>query len=697
MESFQTKKRRISLYFILDTISYLLVFLAGMSFMLSNVALIPTPIGTVTSRSMEPLMTIGDVVFVQPISIEDVKVGDIIAYHSPPDTTIIHRVVEIRRFPGRIYLTTKGDANPVTDQSVGYPPVSINNLIGEVFCLDGIPFRIPFIGIYIIDARNFAIWLTQNKIWAFWGPLIAMVYFFGPYLSPKGISKFDLRRSLKTIIPVRKVLLYTLISFVAISAFTFYFKTETYTLSMRVACLIEDKEPAYISFGSMIFEEVKNNTIEVTGAPLFPVKTVAIIFGNASRMVRSVPSTMIVEPQDFTSLILQARIPPRGEVEPGIYRADVHIFSDTLLILVPDAIIFYVFHIINNPWVSLILLDALIAFVLASLIALIALTLNYLSKQILYTLVWRDELEAVPPHILRIKMYAFKKRVSPILQRISEKIGKGFSIIKREVLLKKILIPSNIAIVPSVALFFILDNLILPIMTLGLVLGFLVWKFNMRDKSELITSVGLANLALTIAFIMRHATVFLYSQINLFWCMISSGFVGNVSYMITMPIVATITIISFIMLNWMRIWYLEQQTINWGSIRTSEITIERTITIPSLEEFEKLKRRKLKVAIPRVLDKVVTIFRNAMRHLLRFSRSMHRLFKILENQIRVLFLSIRKTEIKLIEREIALLVPLNRLRKNLGSAKVFLRRLMSDLFWLTHSLGREVVQSIQRR
>jgi len=442
MGSHQDGKGRISTYSVLYNILYALLFLGAISFMLNTIALLPTPIGIVTSRSMEPLLTVGDVVFIQPAAIEDLKVGDVIAYHSPPDKMIIHRVVKVLRLPGKVYLITKGDANPVTDQSIGFPPVRAENLIGKVFCLDGVPFKVPHIGVYIIQARNFAIWLTQNKIWSFWGPLIAIIYVFGPYLSPRGISQFDLRSALRSKIPVKTLLIYALVSFVAISAFTFYFKVESYTLSMRVACLLEDKEPAYISFGSMIYGEVKNNTIQVTGAPLFPVKTVAMLFGNASTLVRPIPDVMIVEPQMLTTLTLQAKIPPRGEVEPGIYRANVYIFSDTLLLILPNNLIFSTFYALRNPWISLALLDFLSAAILASSIAVAAITINYTSSQILYTIIWRDKLDTTPPHRLRVKMYRFKRRLLKAFRRIEDKLLREYSTLKESMDLKRVIKPS---------------------------------------------------------------------------------------------------------------------------------------------------------------------------------------------------------------------------------------------------------------
>jgi len=667
---------KISAASILDKTSYMLVFLAGISFMLSNVVLTPTPIGIITSKSMEPLMTLGDVVFIQPIAIEDVRVGDIIAYDSPPDKTIIHRVVDVKVYPGKILLITMGDANPVTDQSIGFPPVTTRNLIGKVFCLDGLPIRIPIIGEYVVYARNFAIWLTQNKIWAFWGPLVAIIYVFGPYLSPRGISQFNLRNSLRARIPVKRLLAYTLVAFVAISAFTFYFKTEAYTLSMRVACLLDTKEPTYISFGSMTYGEERNNTIEVTGAPLFPVKTVAMVLGNASALVLAEPKTMTVQPQEYTTLNLHAKIPVRGEVEPGIYTGAVYIFSDTLLLMLPDTVIFAAFYAMPNPWATLVVLDVLVASVLAFAIAFIAVSTNWTSRQTLYTLIWRDKLQRGFPSAAKMKLRAFKTRLSKVNQRISKGLSKASLTLRREVELQKILKASGLGAVPSAILFLLLDDILVPVLTLAIAVSFLVWRMHIRRKSELVASAFTANLLLAAAFVTRRSATILYAEINLFWCLVSAGFVGNISYLVTVPIVVALTLIAVFSLDWTRIWYVENQTLNWGKIKSGITRIEKTISIPSLEEFERLRRRRIMIRLPIPKETPAAIPRKTHEGILSPLRKLrlgaHMLLAHMKNM---------EIEKKLIEREIPILEWVDSVKNDMGSVRMRTRQSITDLSW----------------
>ena len=72
---------------------------------------------TVYSGSMEPAIHTGSVIVDLPIAAKDVKIGDIITFQSPADSTklITHRVVQVESGPGGISFITKGDANSASD------------------------------------------------------------------------------------------------------------------------------------------------------------------------------------------------------------------------------------------------------------------------------------------------------------------------------------------------------------------------------------------------------------------------------------------------------------------------------------------------------------------------------------------------------------------------------------------------------
>ncbi len=88
----------------------------------------------VISGSMSPEIDVGDVVVVRKVPVEDIQVGDVIQYKQG-DTTIIHRVVEIRNQSAPVFIT-KGDADNSPDPSPVYP----SQILGKV------SFTVPEVG-----------------------------------------------------------------------------------------------------------------------------------------------------------------------------------------------------------------------------------------------------------------------------------------------------------------------------------------------------------------------------------------------------------------------------------------------------------------------------------------------------------------------------------------------------------------------
>ena len=78
----------------------------------------------VESGSMEPSIHTGSVCFInEKADYEDTKIGDVIAYSLPNGHYVTHRVVSISKEG----MTTKGDANNITDSTV----ITRNNFIGK--------------------------------------------------------------------------------------------------------------------------------------------------------------------------------------------------------------------------------------------------------------------------------------------------------------------------------------------------------------------------------------------------------------------------------------------------------------------------------------------------------------------------------------------------------------------------------------
>ncbi len=118
-----------------------LAFIAGAVYfvpqILSWVLDTPHPMAAVSSQSMWPTLKKGDLIFVNGVDkVEDLAVGDIIAFEHPKGITV-HRVVEVR---GDL-ITTKGDANPVEDK-----PIRFDQVVGRILTIGGRLAKLPYVG-----------------------------------------------------------------------------------------------------------------------------------------------------------------------------------------------------------------------------------------------------------------------------------------------------------------------------------------------------------------------------------------------------------------------------------------------------------------------------------------------------------------------------------------------------------------------
>lgn len=95
----------------------------------------------VLSGSMEPTYHVGSLIYVKPVSPQEVRAGDPITYHMPDETTVVtHRAVRIDTQKQCFY--TKGDANNTEDGSA----TPFSRLIGKpMFSIPALGFAISFI------------------------------------------------------------------------------------------------------------------------------------------------------------------------------------------------------------------------------------------------------------------------------------------------------------------------------------------------------------------------------------------------------------------------------------------------------------------------------------------------------------------------------------------------------------------------
>lgn len=76
-----------------------------------------TPLIVLTG-SMDPLIAENDIIFVEDIEADDVKVGDVIAFFDPGSKSgavLTHRIMDIYEKDGKTYAVTAGDANVRAD------------------------------------------------------------------------------------------------------------------------------------------------------------------------------------------------------------------------------------------------------------------------------------------------------------------------------------------------------------------------------------------------------------------------------------------------------------------------------------------------------------------------------------------------------------------------------------------------------
>jgi signal peptidase len=72
---------------------------------------------TITSRSMEPTISAGDMVLTRPIPVAEIRSRDVVVLPVPDGEGLrySHRVMSVTREFDDVVVTTKGDANPKPD------------------------------------------------------------------------------------------------------------------------------------------------------------------------------------------------------------------------------------------------------------------------------------------------------------------------------------------------------------------------------------------------------------------------------------------------------------------------------------------------------------------------------------------------------------------------------------------------------
>jgi hypothetical protein len=355
------------------------------------------------------------------------------------------------------------------------------------------------------------------------------------------------------------------VAFVGISLFTLWFRVEQYSLGMRVACLKDFSQPHNFNYGSMIYGEVKDNPIDVTGAPLLPVKTVGVVKGNASLLASIVPRSLIAEPNAYLNVTLHAAIPSRGEIAGGLYEGTVHIFSSTLWTVLPDELLFTVFDALPDPWISAIVLEVISSLTLASTIVLAFAACELTVKQVTYTYVWLRHLpEEGEPRRSTVWLKTTKTRI----RRLASAAKTGLPSLLHSLNVEGTLIDPKVLITVGAASFtaYYLTHsytgaLGLQCLLLG---GFAVVKGVKREE---------ATIGMLCVQTVHNGMFMVYSAVSSmrgpldFWTITATGFTGSIALLTSMPIALFTFLLTYGSLSMVRVWCLEQETLGWVLVR----------------------------------------------------------------------------------------------------------------------------------
>ena len=174
----ETKKKRGAVVISVLLAAAILLCILVMSQVLSKgyVSLGGYSLFRVVTGSMEPSVPVGAVLIAKDTPIDQIQPGDIVTYRSREagmfDVIITHRVVSVHQGnSGKVYLETKGDANPYADANY----VDEDYLIGKVTFYTGqnnvftkllsfITGRIGFLSCIVLPCILIGVFIMRDSI-----------------------------------------------------------------------------------------------------------------------------------------------------------------------------------------------------------------------------------------------------------------------------------------------------------------------------------------------------------------------------------------------------------------------------------------------------------------------------------------------------------------------------------------------------
>jgi signal peptidase len=132
-------------YSIIKDIAIIVIGVVLIWFAVKVVFNVDNPFYVVSSGSMIPVLTVGDILIVKDgNTFNSLKVGDVIVFNRPQggDRVIVHRIIEISDRFGEKVIVTKGDANDGIIPGTDFP-IREKDYIGTV------AYTVPKVGLVL--------------------------------------------------------------------------------------------------------------------------------------------------------------------------------------------------------------------------------------------------------------------------------------------------------------------------------------------------------------------------------------------------------------------------------------------------------------------------------------------------------------------------------------------------------------------
>jgi len=339
----------------------------------------------VRGKSMEPSLIEGDIVFVVQKNPEKISIGDIVVFDFR-GTSIVHRVVEKSFIEEAVGFTTKGDANPTTDQELGVPHLKPENVKGVLFSEKGSPLIIPRVGlVYVLGNEAVSFW-TSGRISLLFPTIIlglgVMVFLRGK--KTKELNGFPFSRSKITKKTFATMILLT---FVVIQiSFIPLVPSRIHSYDMRIGVETQPQSDADFNLGSIEPGKTKNITITLyaQSAIQIPSNGFAYIEGNASKLLKLPdPNIQITPDKKMTTIELAAYAPSNALKDD--YTGKLIVYDRPELSLVPfkasDSIL-------PNNLPKILILDFIANLIVAFFLIFLQLSFLLVSNRIADTMIW---------------------------------------------------------------------------------------------------------------------------------------------------------------------------------------------------------------------------------------------------------------------------------------------------------------------